>query len=100
MEGLKFVGEGMGHFPNPNQLTTFNAGKRFDDFVRSKSVVMELTSYDKKTPLRENEKYLELKEKVLDERATENEALWLEKLERYRGNGRISKDVQNYLERF
>ncbi len=107
INGLKFVNNGLGTFPNPNQLASENALTRLLQFTSSttndeKEVKPErYWHFDEKTDgdisLQNNPKYLEAIKKIKDGTAKLNAALYAKKCYSRRRAGNTYSLIEDYI---
>lgn len=109
-EGLKFVNDGKGVFPKPNQLSTTNAISRILEFDATNLDKSENKKIDKpkqywffkedidgELGLNTNEKYNEALELIKEKRASMDCALYAKKCFASRRDGKTYKPIEDYI---
>ena len=111
IDGLKFINNGMGTFPKPNQLSTEKAEERtigylekigeiipnnLENDLTGENEKVTISSYEKNTPLTKNVRYKKLLKKLRENKATLSEARYL-KLCRKERKGDVGSEIRNYL---
>lgn len=114
VEGLKFVNEGKGTFPTPNQLTTANALNRAFNFTADAMVKIVDDTNKKEKPanywffnhhtdgqltLKKNEKYLEVIDKIDNGTATLTECVYAQKCFSARRDGKSYAKIDDYIKK-
>ena len=105
VDGLSFVGDGVGVFPTPSMLVNATAEQRIlaylkqdvdnnsVDFVR-----IELKHFDRTTPVKENEKWVQFYEKMKDNDATLREITYVADVWKSRNEGRLHPTISEHLD--
>ena len=103
IQGLSFIDNGKGVFPKPSQLATNAAEDRILNYLeesdKSKLVEIAISNYDKDTPLSENKAFNAYSKKILEKTATYKEALFVQKLLKFKKR-KPSKKVEEYVAGF
>jgi len=105
--GLSFANEGVGVFPTLPMLINASAEQRILAYLKQDSdnnstdfKPIEIKYFDRNTPLKENENWNHLYQKLKKGTASKREAIFVAEVYKARNDGRLHASISDYVEKF